>query len=987
LLADPNNPLVPDANGQYITDNVQFGGTTQHDGTQQPTGIRDLPGGQFTWIRIEMVDECGNEGICFSEVFVRDDSKPNPVCVEFTIVALGDDGCGILPATSVDNGSIDNCGPVTVLIKKENDSVYQEEIEYCCECTNGDNVVHLQVTDANGNTNTCSAIVEIQDNLPFTNTLLPSDVTINCEQSPYDVSAEVAAAIASGFNYEDNCEGFTFTVALADPAAAATPLVAAECGAGSKQVKYNVMDDCGNVIAEHTQSFTMENTSITNPSTFTVNQWPGDVDLSDCEGLAGLEPSNLTQNADDISVSTSSCNDIAIGWDDQVFYNVDNACLKIVRTWTVIDWCIVNANGGDIAIGTRTDDQVIRVYDNTPPTIDAVGSICIESASSSCAMQIDSSALQAMATDACTDNFPNQELTMSHSIEYADGTAKSLTGGLDARGSYPFGRSFVTWYAEDHCGNVAESRTEVFVKDIKKPTPYCLGNVVTATMNTDGSAEVWASDFDLGGTDNVTGNCNNNDLLVYFLQNGSQSQNATFDCSDIPNGVSQEILLEVWFQDEAGLADFCIVTLDLQDNTDICPNAAGARVAGVVATEEDVMVENVMVSIEGMNSDFGTQMMTALNGEYAFNDVPMELDYQVTGERNDNPLNGVSTLDLVLIQRHILGVTPLGSPFKLIAADADDSGNISAVDLITLRKLILGIIQELPNGQESWRFPETNQVFVNTANPFPYTESIDVYNLSADMTAQDFTGVKIGDVNASAIVNLTNTPIESRVNETLNFNISNATLTQGETVSVPVYATNMSDIVGFQSTLNFNADMLSFEGITAGALDMTEDNLGLYNVANGAISFSWNNVSAVDVASKTALFTLEFTARGNGNLNNEFYVGSSLTPSEAYNSDLQTMNLNLNVEGATGEDFVLYQNLPNPFLSTTDIRFSIPESSPVTLTVFDVNGKEIYRQNNTLNGGTHVITLTKGQLSATGVMYYTVETAYGTATKKMIQIR
>ena len=71
-------------------------------------------------------------------------------------------------------------------------------------------------------------------------------------------------------------------------------------------------------------------------------------------------------------------------------------------------------------------------------------------------------------------------------------------------------------------------------------------------------------------------------------------------------------------------------------------------------------------------------------------------------------MNGVSTLDLVKIQRHILGLEELNSPYKLIAADVNADNEIKASDLTELRKLILGIITDLPTN-ESWRFVESGQ--------------------------------------------------------------------------------------------------------------------------------------------------------------------------------------------------------------------------------------------------------------------------------------
>ena len=68
----------------------------------------------------------------------------------------------------------------------------------------------------------------------------------------------------------------------------------------------------------------------------------------------------------------------------------------------------------------------------------------------------------------------------------------------------------------------------------------------------------------------------------------------------------------------------------------------------------------------------------------------------------DNPLNGVSTYDLVLISRHILGLTPL-SGFKMLAGDANTSGTLTNFDIVELRKQILGIYYNLPESR-SWRF-------------------------------------------------------------------------------------------------------------------------------------------------------------------------------------------------------------------------------------------------------------------------------------------
>ena len=44
-------------------------------------------------------------------------------------------------------------------------------------------------------------------------------------------------------------------------------------------------------------------------------------------------------------------------------------------------------------------------------------------------------------------------------------------------------------------------------------------------------------------------------------------------------------------------------------------------------------------------------------------------------------------------------------------------------------------------------------------------------------------------------------------------------------------------------------------------------------------------------------------------------------------------------ESTTAGNFTLYQNHPNPFNPTTMIRFSLPEKSAVTLSIYDILGK------------------------------------------------
>ena len=95
--------------------------------------------------------------------------------------------------------------------------------------------------------------------------------------------------------------------------------------------------------------------------------------------------------------------------------------------------------------------------------------------------------------------------------------------------------------------------------------------------------------------------------------------------------------------------------------------------------------------------------MTDQSGKYTFSNLAKLNDYEIKPEKNTGHLDGITTLDLVIMQRHILGLKTLDSPYKLIAADINNSKSVTAADLVELRKVVLGVESEFKYNT-SWRF-------------------------------------------------------------------------------------------------------------------------------------------------------------------------------------------------------------------------------------------------------------------------------------------
>jgi len=90
-------------------------------------------------------------------------------------------------------------------------------------------------------------------------------------------------------------------------------------------------------------------------------------------------------------------------------------------------------------------------------------------------------------------------------------------------------------------------------------------------------------------------------------------------------------------------------------------------------------------------------------------------------------------------------------------------------------------------------------------------------------------------------------------------------------------------------------------------------------------------------------------------------------------------------------EFVLEQNYPNPFNPSTEIAFSLPSRADVTLTVFDISGREVaILANGQHNSGDHRVNFDASDL-ASGIYFYTltanIDGQHQSQTRKMILMK
>ena len=943
-------------------------------------------------------------------VVIKDVTNPSAICTDELNVSVPTDAGARIHYSDIDAGSYDACGIKKIEVRKQLEdgsyTAWGETVDIVCEDVHRNPVIEMRVTDNKDNTNVCWMSVTVDDKIaPICGDLPTRDFT--CDEF---VKGELG--IDTGGEYVELTGDLlnTYNTKFGNPADQCSdnlgcgPLTMKQyyklteltCGAMDIDRKWTVTDWSDKTSNEGSQHIDVDYVA-----NWTLN-FPADVDLTCNDGFPGAA------TADQI-ISNGSCDLWALEVSEKTFTVPGDICMKIERTYELINWCVYDAGDdaesvdrdggkavevtseGNEDKGRYTYVQILKLYGGDAPSIEIVDDVqeCIYGAGDlePFGMADDGTVADAYECDTLrtfsatgmncaevalgSDNF-------SWTFTPDGGTPVTGTGSSFSASVSPKTKYTVEFVVSDGCGNSSSAKKEYEFKDCKKPTPYVLHGLAIEIMQT-GSIQLWASDLNQGSYDN----CTVKDKLKYRLFKGDPvdgpqniddilalDENVTFEC---PIFGLQSVSFYVI--DECNNWDVVGTYVSVQTNNGACSDSPDdmGRVAGKITNALGENVELVNVSVNGGDNT----MATGANGEYQFA-LALEGDYTITPEKNINHLNGVSTYDLVLISKHILGIQAFDSPYKYIAADVNKSGTITAFDMVQLRQLILNITSEFSNNS-SWRFVDAKHEFT-TENPAGenFDEFMNINNLDGQMLNVDFIATKIGDVNGNAQSNSLLGAESRTTNGTLTLNVTDRFVEAGQTVTVDFAAADIAATQGYQFTMNF------------AGLDLVELNEGVAKAANfntslakrGVLTTSWNGQ-----ATDENLFSLTFTANTNGLLSELVSVNSDITTAEAYNTagELLDVAINFNSNNVSAA-FDLSQNTPNPFNGETLIGFNLPQAGTATLKVMDVQGKVLTVISKEGVKGYNQVTLNAKTLGATGVLYYQLESADNIATKKMIII-
>ena len=411
-------------------------------------------------------------------------------------------------------------------------------------------------------------------------------------------------------------------------------------------------------------------------------------------------------------------------------------------------------------------------------------------------------------------------------------------------------------------------------------------------------------------------------------------------------------------------------------------------ITGNLRTSGGKLIKNIKVKTTGTITD---TLITS--NKYLFSCLNSSGNYTIRPTKNNDitKANGINTTDVLFVQRHILNTTKLNSAYKLIAADVNGDKVVNATDLLRIKRLILGTDTTFTKGSgvnkvdRLWEFVDSAYQFPDTANPFPFKDSISFTNLTSNKINQTFIGVKLGDVNDSwnpaVAKSVQAKPVE------LEYTISNKQLTKtneelgigNSVVRIPITVNNYKELVAMQYTLHFDNtkyEFVNLEGFKN--LQGFDYNTSQANT-NGNISFIWTDKNAVERTledgTELFVFVLQSTVDSRPSTDLQLTIDNSITDIAAWDKNFNRHSIILTKREITTNKSPLTTNQwsvnPNPTSGEIKVSILSKVNKTVSFELTDAQGKTILKQAIELQKGSNSFTLNLKQNGnlATGIYF------------------
>lgn len=662
--------------------------------------------------------------------------------------------------------------------------------------------------------------------------------------------------------------------------------------------------------------------------------------------------------------------------------------------------------------GRYTYNQRIKIFDTVAPelTLSMLDTLCVDT--SFCRTLV---TVGIAVNDACQieegELLINIDFNNDGVFEATSGTLGTLSGSFPNYTfsvNMPIGDHRFEFVTTDDCGNTGIQEQAFRVNDCYVPALVCRGDRIynleavlePGDIDGDGIVEEAAALVEAV----ELARCNFEDCsgsLTFSVNRvgepADRDQSTMFlDCQD-----RYTVQLELYVWDEAfnpfsvqpdGSVGgnnwrMCEVTVFVQDPSLVCNDCAvedNITINGEINTLSGEPMTAITVVAGG---DAGTTE-TDVFGNYQLGGT-LGSTYELRAEIAADPRAGISTLDILILQYHLLGLQTITDPYLLLAADVNRDGELSALDLVALQGLVLSREEFFPAGSP-WRFVPAD--WDGTGNP---SETIMLTELQDCTFDHDFVGIKLGDLNNTLGANagagdglLAGSVGRSRPES---FLVADQDITPGMEVTVRVTLPEAAAYAGGQAGFSWNRRALTL-------LDYQSANLAADNMHqhSNRLLMSWK-----EQLTSSEVVTISFRTNATGKLSDFIQLEDAADfRDEIYQPNLTVHPVFLRWtnptevvvatadEGAEGEadlrPFGLLGVFPNPVNTTTRIGINAAVAQRAKLRVMDITGRVVLEASPLLIEGEQWIMVDARDWPA-GTYSFTLETKEGLSSGKLLK--
>ena len=986
----------------------------------------------------------------YCRIRVADVSEPVMICKLNTNVSLSGSGDIRVPIRVVDQFTYDNCGIDTLhfrrfLADSSGWGVWNENfLLFDCEDVGFVHEIQLRAVDVYGNSNFCTSYLTVKDNTAPICTGLES-VEITCDSLPDNFNVYDTMQLRLRFGMPeviDNCSASAREL----PAI----VTGSNCTPERIRRRFQAEDVHGNLSTGLFIQDIFITPTLSYAVRFPMDTETDCTDFTDTLLISGAGCDSITVRMLDVLLPTegTECRyvqrnfvvtnwcewdgeseSIRIGRDENCSGSEGDANVWLVRTEDGIyidtdslsnndepvanSICSNNPVGyirslGDIPGGRYVYSQRFKVFDTTAPevTLTMLDTICVDTGL--CRVPV---AVGILIDDACQIDeslivvgidYNNNGIVEASSNEVGEisGSFPNYVFKIDL----PIGDHRFVFNVTDDCGNTSTTERAFRVNDCYVPVLYCRSDriynlealVEEGDIDNDGVIEEAAALVEAADL----ARCNfldcSGDLTFSVNRVGERydrDQSSIFlDCED-----RYEVLLELYVWDEAfnpfivqpdgsvGGSNWrsCVVLVRVQDPNLACNSCRvedNITINGNVSTLGGAPLNDVTVSAGTDHTVTNTYGGFQIGGTVGNN-------YVLTADKEIDPRAGLSTIDLLILKRHLLGIERFSNPFLALAADVNRDGVVNLGDMISLQALILGRREFYPTGS-SWRFVDA--AWNGEGNP---TERIVLGRLEECGFDHDFIGLRIGDLNDSLGADAGAEESGRRSNRPVALELEDQTFKAGQRVDVTLRLENVDDYAGGQLALQWNAGALAYLGKESRELD-SESN---FRTGRDYVWLSWS-----EQLREENLLTMSFRATADGNLRDLITLAAERNfTDEIYAADLNDHPLFLtwktsetttdqpvsdivDVLPDAGELSRLLGVLPNPARTVTRLGVYLGSEQDVVLNVTDLNGRKLRSDITRLAAGEQWLSVDVKAWPA-GIYLFNIETVNGLVSGRIVK--